>query len=184
MWVGRVAKPNSSLDINTRFILNTFEQFTAYFIANAGLAMYCPPEEARSLPLSTALFVMGRHPVLDRLSQEPVPTRLRLRHHLLSDVGGLRLACPDHGVRHPHPALALSAAFNSRLRTTSTLVMAGLVPAIHVLVAAWNSWMPGTSAGDDEPWRQLAWTPCFEMCPSDAAQHEGSDVTSPPANRE
>ena len=27
MWVGRVAKPNSSLDINTRFILNTFEQF-------------------------------------------------------------------------------------------------------------------------------------------------------------
>jgi hypothetical protein len=60
MWVGRVAKPNSSLDINTRFILNTFEQFTAYFVANAGLAMYCPPEEARSLPLLTALFVMGR----------------------------------------------------------------------------------------------------------------------------
>jgi hypothetical protein len=60
MWVGRVAKPNSALDINTRFILNTFEQFTAYFVANAGLAMYCPPEEARSLPLLTALFVMGR----------------------------------------------------------------------------------------------------------------------------
>ena len=60
MWVGRMAKPNSSLDINTRFILNTFEQFTAYFVANAGLAMYCPPEEARSLPLLTALFVMGR----------------------------------------------------------------------------------------------------------------------------
>ena len=59
MWVGRTAKPNSSLDINTRFILNTFEQFTAYFVANAGLAMYCPPEEARSLPLLTALFVMG-----------------------------------------------------------------------------------------------------------------------------
>src|SRR5262249_42808935 len=27
MWVGRTPKPNSSLDINTRFILNTFEQF-------------------------------------------------------------------------------------------------------------------------------------------------------------
>lgn len=49
-----------ALDINTRFILNTFEQFIAYFIANAGLAMYCPPDEARSLPLLTALFVMGR----------------------------------------------------------------------------------------------------------------------------
>jgi hypothetical protein len=60
MWVGRVAKPNSALDINTRFILNTFEQFTAYFVANAGLAMYCPLEEARSLPLLTMLFVMGR----------------------------------------------------------------------------------------------------------------------------
>lgn len=60
MWVGRVAKPNSALDVNTRFILNTFEQFIAYFIANAGLAMYCPLEEARSLPLLTALFIMGR----------------------------------------------------------------------------------------------------------------------------
>ena len=29
MWVGRVAKPNSALDINTRFILNTFEEFEA-----------------------------------------------------------------------------------------------------------------------------------------------------------
>ena len=27
MWVGRIAKTNSALDINTRFILNTFEQF-------------------------------------------------------------------------------------------------------------------------------------------------------------
>jgi hypothetical protein len=31
IWVGRTAKPNSALDINTRFILNTFEQFTAYW---------------------------------------------------------------------------------------------------------------------------------------------------------
>jgi hypothetical protein len=60
MWVGRTAKPNSALDINTRFILNTFEQFLAYFVANMGLAIYCPLEEARSLPLLTMLFVMGR----------------------------------------------------------------------------------------------------------------------------
>ena len=60
MWVGRTAKPNSALDINTRFILNTFEQFTAYFIANAGLAIYCPPEEARTLIILTMLFVLGR----------------------------------------------------------------------------------------------------------------------------
>ena len=60
MFVGQTPKPNSAVDINNRFILNTFEQFTAYFVANAGLAMYCPPEEARSLPLLTMLFVMGR----------------------------------------------------------------------------------------------------------------------------
>ena len=60
MWVGRMAKPNSALDINTRFILNTFEQFIAYFIANAGLALYCPLEEARTLLILTALFILGR----------------------------------------------------------------------------------------------------------------------------
>lgn len=59
-FVGRVPKPNSAVDINNKFILNTFEQFTAWFIANAGLAMYCPIEEARTLPLLTALFVLGR----------------------------------------------------------------------------------------------------------------------------
>jgi MAPEG family protein len=60
MWVGRTAKPNSALDINTRFILNTFEQFIAYFIGNAGMALYCPAEEARSLIILTGLFLLGR----------------------------------------------------------------------------------------------------------------------------
>jgi uncharacterized MAPEG superfamily protein len=60
MWVGRMAKPNSALDINTRFILNTFEQFILYFIGNAGLAIYCPPQEARTLIILTALFLIGR----------------------------------------------------------------------------------------------------------------------------
>jgi MAPEG family protein len=60
MWVGRIAKPNSSLDINTRFILNTFEQFILYFIGNAGLAIYCPPQEARTLIILTTLFLLGR----------------------------------------------------------------------------------------------------------------------------
>lgn len=60
MWVGRTAKPNSALDINTRFILNTFEQFILYFIGNAGLAIYCPPQEARTLIILTALFLLGR----------------------------------------------------------------------------------------------------------------------------
>ena len=60
LMVGRMAKPNSSLDINTRFILNTFEQFTAYLVAIAVVALYSPPEEARALPILTMLFVIGR----------------------------------------------------------------------------------------------------------------------------
>jgi len=39
MFVGRTPKPNSAVDINNRFILNTVEQFILYFIGNAGLGM-------------------------------------------------------------------------------------------------------------------------------------------------
>lgn len=60
MWVGRIAKPNSALDINTRFILNSFEQFILFFIGMAALALYCPLEEARTLIILTILFVLGR----------------------------------------------------------------------------------------------------------------------------
>jgi hypothetical protein len=60
MFVGRTPKPNSPVDINNRFILNTVEQFILYFIGNAGLALYCPPEEARTLIILTTLFVLGR----------------------------------------------------------------------------------------------------------------------------
>jgi hypothetical protein len=60
MWVGQKVRPNSSLDINTRFILNTFEQFLLFTIGLAGLAVYAPIEEARSLIILTALFLLGR----------------------------------------------------------------------------------------------------------------------------
>jgi uncharacterized MAPEG superfamily protein len=60
MWVGRMAKPNSALDINTRFILNTFEQFAVYLVAIAVVALYSPAEEARALPILTMLFLLGR----------------------------------------------------------------------------------------------------------------------------
>jgi hypothetical protein len=60
MFVGRIPKPNSAVDINNRFILNTVEQFILYFIGNAGLALYCPAQEARALIVLTALFVLGR----------------------------------------------------------------------------------------------------------------------------
>jgi hypothetical protein len=60
MFVGRNPKPNTAVDINNRVILNTFEQFVLYFIGNAGLALYCPQQEARALIILTVLFLLGR----------------------------------------------------------------------------------------------------------------------------
>jgi hypothetical protein len=60
LFVGRIPKPNSAVDVNNRFILNTVEQFILYFIGNAGIALYCRPEEARTLIILTALFLTGR----------------------------------------------------------------------------------------------------------------------------
>jgi uncharacterized MAPEG superfamily protein len=104
-WVGRMAKPNSALDINTRFILNTFEQFMAYLVAMALVALYSPAEEARALPILTMLFVLGRTLFWIGYSQEPVLTRLRIWLHLLPDGGGVYLVCPIHFVWHSHTAV-------------------------------------------------------------------------------
>ena len=60
MWVGQKVRPNSALDINTRYILNTFEQFTLYFIAHAGLCLYAVQHEVRTVPIFTGLFLLGR----------------------------------------------------------------------------------------------------------------------------
>jgi hypothetical protein len=60
MWVGQQVKRYSALDINTRFILNTVEQFIIFLVALAGVALYLPLEEAHSIPLLTSLFLMGR----------------------------------------------------------------------------------------------------------------------------
>lgn len=60
MWVGQQVKRYSALDINTRFILNTVEQFLLFLVGIAGVALYLPVTEARSIPLLTSLFLMGR----------------------------------------------------------------------------------------------------------------------------
>jgi hypothetical protein len=60
MWVGQRPKPNSALDVNTRFVLNTVEQFILFVIGLAGIALYAPVAEARSIPVLTSLFFSGR----------------------------------------------------------------------------------------------------------------------------
>lgn len=60
MWVGQKVKPNSALDVNTRFILNTTEQFILFLVGLAGIAMYAPYTQAHSIPILTTLFLLGR----------------------------------------------------------------------------------------------------------------------------
>jgi len=60
MWVGQRVRPNSALDINTRFILNTMEQFVLFLVGIGGIALYAPLTEAHSLPILTSLFLLGR----------------------------------------------------------------------------------------------------------------------------
>jgi uncharacterized MAPEG superfamily protein len=55
-----MVKRYSAVDLNIRFVRNSFEQFTAYFIANLALAVYGRPEEAGTLVILTVLFVLGR----------------------------------------------------------------------------------------------------------------------------
>lgn len=59
-WVGQRVRPNSALDINTRFIQNTFEQLVLFIVGLSGLALYVWPSEASAIPVLTALFLTGR----------------------------------------------------------------------------------------------------------------------------
>lgn len=60
MWVGQKVRPNSSLDINTRYVLNTVEQFVLFLVGLSGMSLYVPVSEARTVPILAALFLMGR----------------------------------------------------------------------------------------------------------------------------
>lgn len=60
MWVGQRPKPNSALDVNTRFVLNTIEQFILFLVALSGVALFTPISEADSIPILTSLFLFGR----------------------------------------------------------------------------------------------------------------------------
>lgn len=60
MMLGYKIRPNSALDINTRFILNTAEQFVLFIVGQIGLMLYAPQQEARTLVSLTLLWVVGR----------------------------------------------------------------------------------------------------------------------------
>ena len=165
MFVGRMPKPNSAVDINNRFILNTVEQFILYFIGNAGLALYCPPQEARTLIVLTALFVLGRVLFWVGYHYNPLCARLRLRHHLLSHRGGLSLAHPEDGIRHRDPALS-PAARRLRARASAPAASARTDSSGHrnistfsvrlSLIMAPTKSSSATAIDHGEPHRQIA----------------------------
>lgn len=57
---GGEVRRDSPLDINVRFLHNTFEQFLVYFVGNAALALYVLPVDAEALPVLGAMFFSGR----------------------------------------------------------------------------------------------------------------------------
>lgn len=60
LWIGQKVRPNSSLDINTRFVLNTVEQFILLLVGLSGMSLYVQVSEARTVPILAALFLIGR----------------------------------------------------------------------------------------------------------------------------
>ena len=53
-------KRGSALDINARFIRNTYEQFLVFFAGNTALALYVSPVDAQTVPILGAMFLIGR----------------------------------------------------------------------------------------------------------------------------
>lgn len=57
---GGYVKRDCALDINSRFIQNTFEQFMLFIVGSAALALYLHPADAKTVPMLAALFLAGR----------------------------------------------------------------------------------------------------------------------------
>ncbi|MDA7949733.1 MAG: MAPEG family protein [Hyphomicrobiaceae bacterium] len=53
-------KRGSALDINARFISNTYEQFLVFFAGNTALSLYVTPVDAQTVPILGAMFLAGR----------------------------------------------------------------------------------------------------------------------------
>lgn len=57
---GKGIRPESKLDINTRFAQNSFEQFVLYFVGLGAMSLYLVPKDAQTLPILASLFFIGR----------------------------------------------------------------------------------------------------------------------------
>jgi len=53
-------KRDSALDINARFIQNTYEQFLVFFVGNVALSLYLLPVDAQAVPELAVMFFAGR----------------------------------------------------------------------------------------------------------------------------
>ncbi len=58
--VGRKLKAYSPVDINTRFIKNTVEQFVLFLVGISGMAAFVTSSDAATIPILTGMFITGR----------------------------------------------------------------------------------------------------------------------------
>lgn len=59
-FTGGEVKRHSALDINARFIQNTYEQFLLFLVGNAALSLYLLPVDAQAVPELGIMFFAGR----------------------------------------------------------------------------------------------------------------------------
>jgi len=59
-FTGGEVKRHSALDINARFIQNTYEQFLLFLVGNAALSLYLLPVDAQAVPELGVMFFAGR----------------------------------------------------------------------------------------------------------------------------
>ena len=60
LQVGQKLAEYSSVDINTRFVKNTVEQFVLFFVGISGMSAYVTHKDAATIPILTAMFLTGR----------------------------------------------------------------------------------------------------------------------------
>ena len=112
MWVGQKVKPNSALDINTRFILNTTEQVYPVHRRAGGYCALCAAH-GRPFGADPDVAVPDRtRPVLVWLPQEPIFEGVWLRPHLLPHLWRLHVAPHPHVYRLLASDLGVNIGFS------------------------------------------------------------------------
>lgn len=101
---GAQVKRDSMLDINARFIQNTFEQCLLFLVGIGALAVYVKPADATAVPVLATMFLAGRA-LLVGLPPQHLCALIRFWRNVLPDGRGFRVGGDPHGYGALYPDL-------------------------------------------------------------------------------